>query len=124
MLAFADTEAQLEQAFARLSGPDLEQELPENVWISFSCQHSGEKTLEQAYRECIYGMNERLMSRKRVLFYKPQNEFCEIVTWEKEQILYNALVRGEAEEAEKLCRKFLRRRGRKAAMSTAFLWLL
>lgn len=102
LLAFADTEAQLEQAFARLSGPDLEQELPENVWISFSCQHSGEKTLEQAYRECIYGMNERLMSRKRVLFYKPQNEFCEIVTWEKEQILYNALVRGEAEEAEKI----------------------
>ncbi len=105
LLAFGKKEQGLESVFALRAQQELERCWPQNVWISFSRWHTGEKELEQAYRECVYGMNERILRKKRIFFYKPRTEFREIVPREQEQLLQDAVERGAEKEAGEIIKR-------------------
>lgn len=98
-LVFSEEIFDLSKCFGRITVGDMVS-TDRKIWISFSGWHSGEKELEQAYKECIYSMNERILKQGSIFFYTQKEDLCEVITGEQELRLYNAAQRGCKEEAD------------------------
>ncbi len=111
-LVFSEERFDLSKYFGRSTGVDMAYQQAEKIWISFSCWHSGEKELEQSYRECVYSMNERILKQGSVFFYSQNEDFREVVTGEQELRLYNAAQRGCEEEADSVIQEIFLKAGK------------
>ena len=91
---------ELPKCFGKSTVADMAYGSGDKNWISFSGWHCGEKELEQAYRECVYSMNERILKPGQIFFYNAKENFQKIITGEQETRLSNAAQRGYSEEAD------------------------
>lgn len=107
-LAFSEEPFGLSECFQKIP----ETAGGQKTWISFSGWHCGEKELEQAYRECVYSINERILRQGRVFFYSSDEDFREMITGEQELRLYNAAQRGSVEEADRVIQEIFSEAGR------------
>jgi len=78
-LAFSDERREVSGLFGRRAVLELKTHLPAQVQVSFSLWHGGIGELETAYSECVYAINERILRRERVFFYRQEKQMEEDV---------------------------------------------
>lgn len=104
-LAFSDERREVSGLFGRRAVLELKTHLPAQVQVSFSLWHGGIGELETAYSECVYAINERILRREQVFFYRQEKQMEEILTVEQERRLYQAAESGALEAAESVVRE-------------------
>lgn len=80
----------------------LKQIMDENSWLGISSLHNGKKEIAQAYRECIYSINERILTYEHLFFWKDKLEITNLFEKEEADVLSHAIELGRLSEAEKI----------------------
>ena len=80
----------------------LKQIMDENSWLGISSLHNEKKEIAQAYRECTYSINERILTYEHLLFWKDKLEITNLFEKEEADVLSHAIELGRLSEAEKI----------------------
>lgn len=80
----------------------LKQIMDENSWLGISSLHNGKKEIPQAYRECTYSINERILTYGHLFFWKDKLEITGLYEQEMADVLSHAIELGCLSEAEKV----------------------
>lgn len=76
--------------------------LDSQSWLGISGIHYGLGELSQAYRECAYAINERILTGEHLLFWKNTMDFSNLLKKEKEDLFFYAISKGKLSDAEKV----------------------
>uniref|UniRef100_UPI0006CF3496 response regulator n=1 Tax=Clostridium sp. NkU-1 TaxID=1095009 RepID=UPI0006CF3496 len=88
----------------------LKQKLPQwdmEITCGISRIYKGEELLGDAYRDCVYAINGRLLDEKtRVFEYEPELSVEQILTQQEELAVYESVMKGSYQQAEAALRQF------------------
>ncbi len=88
----------------------LKRKLPQwetEVTCGISRIYKGEGSLGDAYRDCVYAINGRLLDQTtRVFEYEPELSMEQIVTQQEELAIYESVLKGSYPQAEAALRQF------------------
>lgn len=90
----------------------LKQELPQReieITCGISRIYKGEELLGDAYRDCVYAINGRLLDEKTSVFeYEPELSMEQILTQQEELSIYESVMKGRYQQAETALRQFFK----------------
>ncbi len=93
----------------------LKQKLPQwemEITCGISRIYQGEEQLGDAYRDCVYAINGRLLEEKaRVFEYEPELSMEQILTQQEELCIYESVMKGNCRQAEAALRRFFEKCG-------------
>lgn len=76
--------------------------LGDQSWVGVSSVHKGAGELKNAYRECIYAVNERILSDEHLMVWEGRIEVKNLLPKEREEYFYHAVSKGKLADAEKI----------------------
>lgn len=94
----------------------MKQILPQwemGITCGISRIYKGEEQLGDAYRDCVYAINGRLLDETtRVFEYEPELSMEQILTQQEELAVYECVMKGNYQQAEAALRRFFEKCGK------------